>query len=83
MDDDHRSRLGRNARRFIEQNRVDEPFTAVLDSDAYRRRLQDEKRGAGGRTAPMTLQAIDLGVASPDIECLADPDLLLADAEAG
>lgn len=83
MDPDHRRRMGRNARRFIEQNRVDEPFTAVLDSDAYRRRLQEEKHGAGGRAAPMTLQAIDLGVAQLEMESLFDPGLRLADAEAG
>jgi glycosyltransferase involved in cell wall biosynthesis len=38
MDRDLRSRLGRQARTFAEENRVDEPFTAVFDADAYRAR---------------------------------------------
>lgn len=39
-----RQQLGRNARAFAEANRVDEPFTAVLDSEAYRRQLRKRKR---------------------------------------
>ncbi len=34
-----RFRMGRLARAFAEANRVDEPFTAILDSAAYRRGL--------------------------------------------
>ncbi len=36
--------MGQAARKFAEANRVDEPFTAVLDSDAYRRNLREKKR---------------------------------------
>ena len=37
-------RMGRAARAFAEANRVDEPFTAVLDSEALRRQLRKKKR---------------------------------------
>jgi hypothetical protein len=43
MDRSTRERMGRQARQFIEDHRVDEPFTAVLDADGYRKRLDDEK----------------------------------------
>ena len=36
--------MGRAARAYAEANRVDEPFTAVLDSEAYRRQLRKKKR---------------------------------------
>jgi hypothetical protein len=43
MDPATRERMGRQARQFIEDHRNDEPFTAVLDADGYRKRLDDEK----------------------------------------
>ena len=43
MDPATRERMGRQARQFIEDHRVDEPFSAVLDADGYRKRLDDEK----------------------------------------
>jgi glycosyltransferase involved in cell wall biosynthesis len=42
MDGELRSRLGRQARDYAEARRVDEPFTAIFDADAYRRTLRDE-----------------------------------------
>ena len=36
-----RRQMGANARGFIEQHRVSEPFTAILDARAYRQSLQD------------------------------------------
>ena len=36
--------MGRAAREFAEANRVDQPFTAVLDSEALRRQLRKKKR---------------------------------------
>lgn len=33
-----RARMGQRAREFVEENHVTEPFSAILDSDAYRRR---------------------------------------------
>jgi glycosyltransferase involved in cell wall biosynthesis len=42
MEPDLRSRLGRQARAFAEARRVEEPFTAIFDAEAYRRRLREE-----------------------------------------
>ncbi len=39
-----RLQMGLSARNYSEANRVDEPFTAVLDSEAYRRRLRKQKK---------------------------------------
>lgn len=39
-----RLRMGRNAREYAERNRVDEPFTAILDASAYRRRAKQLKK---------------------------------------
>ena len=44
LDAGERSRMGQAARTFSEANRVDKPFTAVLDSEAHRRQLRKEKR---------------------------------------
>jgi glycosyltransferase involved in cell wall biosynthesis len=41
---DVRQRMGAQARLYAERNRVDEPFTAILDSEAYRRRAKQAKR---------------------------------------
>lgn len=38
LDPTLRAEMGRAAREFVERNRVQEPYTAILDSDAYRRR---------------------------------------------
>jgi len=35
-----RLRLGRQARTFAEEHRVEEPFTAIFDAEAYRRRIR-------------------------------------------
>src|SRR5262249_11801911 len=43
MDPALRQRLGRQARAFAEDNRVDAPFTAVFDAEALRRRLRETK----------------------------------------
>jgi glycosyltransferase involved in cell wall biosynthesis len=48
MDPATRERMGRQAREYIEAHRVDEPFTAVLDADGYRRQL-DEAKARGKR----------------------------------
>ncbi len=44
MDPSMRVRMGSAAREFAEANRVDEPFTSVLDSEAYRRQLRKKKK---------------------------------------
>lgn len=81
MDPARRRWMGANARRFIEENRVDEPFTAVLDSDSYRRRLQDDKRRTSGTAVPVTLQAIDLAVAHLEIDAWYAPADRLAETD--
>jgi glycosyltransferase involved in cell wall biosynthesis len=75
-----RLQLGRDARVFAEANRVDEPFTAVLDSDAYRRQLRKRKRmqeKLDSQNSQKVLQAKSFAVASSpdaanqqyDVEC--------------
>jgi glycosyltransferase involved in cell wall biosynthesis len=49
MDEELRSRMGTAARCYAESNRVDEPFTAVLDSDAYRRQMRKKRKIAEQR----------------------------------
>jgi glycosyltransferase involved in cell wall biosynthesis len=61
MDEATRSRMAKMARVFAETNRVDEPFTAILDSDAYRRRLQEQKDAA--QHDPLQLNRLDLEIA--------------------
>ena len=44
MDADLRACMGREARRFTEENDVRAPFSAILDSESYRRRRRGDKR---------------------------------------
>ncbi|HTP94754.1 MAG TPA: glycosyltransferase [Burkholderiales bacterium] len=60
MDPALRADMGRRARDFVEENRVDEPFTAVLDAEAYRRRLQAAKQADSRASSPLTTQILDL-----------------------
>ena len=46
MDRTLREQMGRDARAFSEANRVDEPFSAVLESERYRQKLRLVKRAA-------------------------------------
>lgn len=67
MDPDLRARMGTAARAFAEAHRVDEPFTAVFDSDAYRRRVAEAKEATATiRRAPITSQVFDLTAATFD-----------------
>jgi glycosyltransferase involved in cell wall biosynthesis len=43
MDRETRARMGREARAFVEANDVREPYSAILDTEAYRRRRKSEK----------------------------------------
>ena len=71
MDPDLRARMGRAARAFCVENRVDEPFTAVFDSELYRRRVAEAAEAPNlsepleavdaARRAPITTQVFDLG----------------------
>ena len=62
MDRDTRLAMGENARRFIERERVDEPFTAVFDSAEYRRRVKSLDRDKES-SAPLMMRILDLEVA--------------------
>ena len=44
LDAPTRQRMGMAARKFAEDNRVDEPFTAVFDSTLYRKRMTKQLR---------------------------------------
>ncbi len=46
MDSDTRLRMGRAAREFVLENRIDEPFSAILDSENYRQRVKRQKKVA-------------------------------------
>ena len=51
LDSTVRTSMGRAARAFAEANRVDEPFKAALDSEAYRRDLMEKIRKKEQRAA--------------------------------
>jgi hypothetical protein len=61
MDDELRTRLGQNARSFVEARRMDEPFTAIFDSDAYRRRLKARPELASDIFELSPLFGLDVG----------------------
>ena len=52
--------MGRAARAFAEANRVDEPFTAVLDSEAYRRQLRKKKKQDEQQFVPESVGELEL-----------------------
>ena len=60
MDRERRERMGRAAREFALANDVREPYSAILDAEAYRRRRKSEKllaellRDGSGRARGMT-----------------------------
>src|SRR5262245_10886796 len=57
MDESTRLQMGQMARAFAEVNRVDEPFSAILDTDAYRRRIEERKKTA--QNDPLQLSFFD------------------------
>ena len=44
MDPSLRHRMAKSARAYVEANRLDEPFQAILDAGAYRRRAKAKKK---------------------------------------
>jgi glycosyltransferase involved in cell wall biosynthesis len=58
MNESARAEMGQMASRFAEANRVDEPFTAILDSEAYRQQLQAKKEATQHR--PLELMFVEL-----------------------
>jgi glycosyltransferase involved in cell wall biosynthesis len=66
MDAGTRERMGQAARQFCLDNRVDEPFMAVFDSDTYRRRVAEAQAKADAEKTqrPVSTQVLDLTAAS-------------------
>ncbi len=60
MDRDTRLRMGRNARQFVEENRVDLPYTAILDADSYRWHHGADKKSQEGMALHRPPQVLDL-----------------------
>jgi glycosyltransferase involved in cell wall biosynthesis len=58
VDEPTRVRMGRMARTFAEANRVDEPFTAILESETHRQRVKEEKNAA--HQDPLRVSLVDL-----------------------
>ena len=58
MDEPARRKMGQMARTFAEANRVDEPFTAILDSDEHRRRVHERENAAPHN--PLQLSLLDV-----------------------
>lgn len=65
-----RTRMSVAARAFCEENRVDQPFTAVFDADGYRARVAKAQEQVEGKRVPVTTQVLDLTAAS--FEALVD-----------
>jgi glycosyltransferase involved in cell wall biosynthesis len=61
MDESTRHQMGRMARTFVEVNRVEEPFTAILDSELFRRRLQEHKSKGSNDALLLSNQILELG----------------------
>jgi glycosyltransferase involved in cell wall biosynthesis len=73
MDPDVRAAMGSEARAFAERNRVDEPFSAILDPDAYRRRVRAIKHGTNEPEAPVVEARAELISAWHDVEAPMPP----------
>jgi hypothetical protein len=44
MDDRARMTMGKNARQFIEENHIEEPFSAILSAEDYRQRIKQMRK---------------------------------------
>jgi glycosyltransferase involved in cell wall biosynthesis len=58
MHEPTRRKMGEMARTFAEVNRVDEPFTAILDSEEHRRRIQERENSEHHN--PLQLSLLDV-----------------------
>jgi glycosyltransferase involved in cell wall biosynthesis len=58
MDEPTRRKMGEMARTFAEINRNDEPFTAILDSDEHRRRVQEREDVAQRNPLQLSLLSV-------------------------
>ena len=63
-----RKQMGEAARKFTEANRIPEPFTAVFDSELYRRRIEAVDSSASGvrEETPLMNQLVDLSLFSTE-----------------
>lgn len=68
MDPELRARMGRNARAFAVANRVDAPFTAILDADAHRRRIAQQRQAQAGGAQVFELQPALIDLDEPRAE---------------
>ena len=59
LDLDRRKRMGAAARAFVEQNKLAEPFSAILDSDSYRERFKKNKKVAQHDEDDRSPEAVD------------------------
>jgi glycosyltransferase involved in cell wall biosynthesis len=59
MDEPTRSNMGKMARTFSVANRIDEPFSAILDSEAHRRRIEERKNA---QADPLQLSLLELEI---------------------
>jgi glycosyltransferase involved in cell wall biosynthesis len=66
-----RERMAKAARSFTEENRVDQPFTAIFDSNGYRKRVA-EQEATGTRRVSVMNQVLDL--TAPAFEAIVDGD---------
>jgi glycosyltransferase involved in cell wall biosynthesis/predicted metal-dependent phosphoesterase TrpH len=57
LDPDLRQQMGANARKFVEDNQVDLPFSAILDADGYRQRVKERRKLAAERSGRMRVVA--------------------------
>jgi glycosyltransferase involved in cell wall biosynthesis len=68
MNRETRVRMGRNARRFVEENRVDLPYTAILDADSYRRHHLAEKGRDEGQRPQRSRNVLDLASSTFELD---------------
>ncbi|MBI1382374.1 MAG: glycosyltransferase [Planctomycetaceae bacterium] len=69
LDDRLRRAMGDNARAFTEAHRIDEPFSAILDAENYRRRVKAGKSAvrASGPEDEFDLELIGMDLSRPDV----------------
>jgi glycosyltransferase involved in cell wall biosynthesis len=67
MDEPTRSRMGQMARTFAVANRVDEPFSAILDSEVHRRRIEERKSAAQRDSLQLSLLELEVDFSQEEV----------------
>jgi len=69
LDDRLRRAMGHNARAFTEAHRIDEPFSAILDPENYRRRVKAGKSAvrASAQEEEFDLELIGMDFSAPEV----------------